>query len=111
MPHIGKPPPPRVMLRLWNTSFWVIALIGLTTSVSAELGPRGIRVNLLCPGIIDTPMHHRGRLLFGDAIYDNILASRVHALLASLMVFSFRLSTAVLDPRKSVGRYASGGVA
>ncbi len=54
------------------------ALIGLTTSVSAELAPRGIRVNLLCPGIIDTPMHHRGRQLFGDAIYDGILASRVH---------------------------------
>jgi len=54
------------------------ALVGLTTSVSAELGPRGIRVNLLCPGIIETPMHRRGRALFGDAIYDNILASRVH---------------------------------
>lgn len=54
------------------------ALVGLTTSVSAELGPRGIRVNLLCPGITDTPMHHRGRALFGDAIYDNVLASRVH---------------------------------
>lgn len=54
------------------------ALIGLTTSVSAELGPRGIRVNLLCPGIIDTPMHHRGRAIFGDATYDSILSTRVH---------------------------------
>ena len=54
------------------------ALVGLTTSVSAELGPRGIRVNLLCPGITETPMHHRGRALFGDAIYDNVLATRVH---------------------------------
>jgi NAD(P)-dependent dehydrogenase (short-subunit alcohol dehydrogenase family) len=54
-------------------------LIGLTTSVSAELGPKGIRVNLICPGIIDTPMHRRGRELFGDAIYDNVLAQRVHA--------------------------------
>jgi NAD(P)-dependent dehydrogenase (short-subunit alcohol dehydrogenase family) len=54
------------------------ALVGLTTSVSAELGPRGIRVNLLCPGITETPMHRRGRVLFGDAAYDSILASRVH---------------------------------
>lgn len=54
------------------------ALIGLTSSVSAELAPQGIRVNLLCPGIIDTPMHRRGRQLFGDAMYDQILQSRVH---------------------------------
>jgi NAD(P)-dependent dehydrogenase (short-subunit alcohol dehydrogenase family) len=54
-------------------------LIGLTTSVSAELAPKGIRVNLLCPGIIDTPMHQRGRALVGDALYDNLLATRVHS--------------------------------
>jgi NAD(P)-dependent dehydrogenase (short-subunit alcohol dehydrogenase family) len=35
------------------------AVAGLTTNVSAELGPRGIRVNLLCPGIIDTPCSGR----------------------------------------------------
>ncbi|MCP6769554.1 SDR family oxidoreductase, partial [Klebsiella pneumoniae] len=38
-------------------------LIGLTSSVSAELAPQGIRVNLICPGIVDTPMHRRGREL------------------------------------------------
>jgi len=54
------------------------ALIGLTSSVSAELAPRGIRVNLVCPGFIDTPMHHRGRALLGDALYDNLLSQRVH---------------------------------
>jgi NAD(P)-dependent dehydrogenase (short-subunit alcohol dehydrogenase family) len=53
-------------------------LIGLTTSVSAELAPRGIRVNLVCPGIIDTPMHRRGRVLLGDELYDNVLSQRVH---------------------------------
>ncbi len=54
------------------------ALIGLTSSVSAELAPQGIRVNLVCPGFIDTPMHHRGRGLLGDDMYDKVLIPRVH---------------------------------
>jgi NAD(P)-dependent dehydrogenase (short-subunit alcohol dehydrogenase family) len=55
------------------------ALVGLTSSVSAELAPQGIRVNLICPGFIDTPMHRRGRELLGDAIFDNKLLPRVHS--------------------------------
>lgn len=38
----------------------------------------GIRVNLLRPGSIDTPMHHRVRGLFGDDIYDKVLIPRAH---------------------------------
>jgi NAD(P)-dependent dehydrogenase (short-subunit alcohol dehydrogenase family) len=52
--------------------------IGLTTSVSAELAPQGIRVNLVCPGVIDTPMHRRLRGLIGDALYDTVLKGSVH---------------------------------
>jgi len=52
--------------------------IGLTTSVSAELAPQGIRVNLVCPGIIDTPMHRRLRGIIGDEMYDEVLKKRVH---------------------------------
>ncbi len=52
--------------------------IGLTTSVSAELAPQGIRVNLVCPGFIDTPMNRRLRGLIGDAIYDDVFVPRVH---------------------------------
>ena len=53
-------------------------LIGLTSSVSAELGPQGIRVNLLCPGVTDTPMHHRLRGIVGDDLYDKGLLPTVH---------------------------------
>ncbi|CAN5889033.1 SDR family oxidoreductase [soil metagenome] len=53
-------------------------LIGLTTSASAELAQQGIRINLVCPGFIDTPMHRRARGLFGDELYDKGLLPRVH---------------------------------
>ena len=53
-------------------------LIGLTTSVSAELAPQGIRVNLVCPGIVDTPMHRRARGIIGDGLYDQVLQQSVH---------------------------------
>lgn len=53
-------------------------MIGLTTTASAELAPQGIRVNIVCPGMIDTPMHRRGRAKFGDAIYDKVEAESIH---------------------------------
>jgi len=53
-------------------------LIGLTTSASAELAPQGIRVNLICPGFVATPMNQRLRGLIGDAIYDDVMVPQVH---------------------------------
>jgi NAD(P)-dependent dehydrogenase (short-subunit alcohol dehydrogenase family) len=53
-------------------------LIGLTSCVSAELAPQGIRVNLVCPGFVDTPMHQRIRGILGDAVYDDTLLPTVH---------------------------------
>lgn len=59
-------------------------LIGLTSSVSAELAPQGIRVNLLCPGAIVTPMHQRLRAIVGDDLYDKNLLPTVHLKRAGL---------------------------
>jgi NAD(P)-dependent dehydrogenase (short-subunit alcohol dehydrogenase family) len=58
--------------------------IGLTTSASAELAPQGIRVNIVCPGVIDTPMHQRLRGLLGDAAYDDVIQQSVHKQRAGL---------------------------
>ncbi len=38
------------------------AVLGVTKSMAVELAPRGITVNAICPGIIETPMKHRERI-------------------------------------------------
>ncbi|MCG8470045.1 MAG: glucose 1-dehydrogenase [Gemmatimonadetes bacterium] len=52
--------------------------VALTSSVSAELAPQGIRVNLVCPGVTDTPMHRRVRGVIGDDAFDGMIERRVH---------------------------------
>jgi NAD(P)-dependent dehydrogenase (short-subunit alcohol dehydrogenase family) len=80
-------------------------LIGLTTSASAELAPQGIRVNIVCPGVIDTPMHRRLRGLIGDEIYDNVLLQSVHTRRAGLPV---EIATSVVFLCSDEASYITG---
>lgn len=42
------------------------AVLGVTKTMAVELASRGITVNAICPGIIETPMKHRERIEGGS---------------------------------------------
>jgi NAD(P)-dependent dehydrogenase (short-subunit alcohol dehydrogenase family) len=50
------------------------AIVGLTKSLARDLGPAGIRVNALCPGVIRTPMTEQ---YFADDSFEQELAVSV----------------------------------
>jgi 3alpha(or 20beta)-hydroxysteroid dehydrogenase len=59
----------------YTASKW--ALRGLTRSASLELGARGIRVNAVMPGLIDTPLMASASPAFTDAALAEIPLGRV----------------------------------
>jgi NAD(P)-dependent dehydrogenase (short-subunit alcohol dehydrogenase family) len=48
--------------------------LALTTSASAELASQGIRVNLVCPGVTDTPLHHEIKGSLGAEAFEGMKA-------------------------------------
>ncbi len=50
------------------------AIVGLTKSLARDLGPDGIRVNALCPGVIRTPMTEQ---YFSDDTFEQEIAVSV----------------------------------
>ena len=59
----------------YTASKW--ALRGLTRSASLELGTRGIRVNAVMPGLVDTPLMESAPAAFFDAALAEIPLGRV----------------------------------
>ena len=59
----------------YTSSKW--ALRGLTRTASLELGARGIRVNAVMPGLIDTPLMASASPAFTDAALAEIPLGRV----------------------------------
>ena len=59
----------------YTASKW--ALRGLTRSASLELGTRGIRVNAVMPGLVDTPLMESASPAFFDAALAEIPLGRV----------------------------------
>ncbi len=68
-------------------------LIGMTKALAKELGPSGIRVNGIAPGVIDTPMNGTLDQPALDALVDEIPLGRIGAVEEMAGVAAFLVSS------------------
>jgi 3alpha(or 20beta)-hydroxysteroid dehydrogenase len=62
------------------------AILGMTRVAAMELAPKGIRVNAMCPGAVDTPMTNPGKLsVNGEPIEGDTSSEALDALYAKLV--------------------------
>jgi len=76
----------------YGASKWAIR--GLTKTAAAELGPSGIRVNVVLPGTIDSPMAWGGRPMPAGISFDHLPLGRVGAVDEVAHVVAFLASNA-----------------
>ncbi|KAF5636921.1 dehydrogenase [Fusarium sp. NRRL 25303] len=87
------------------------AVMGMTRSAAAEHGPEGLRINAVCPGIVDTPFIRDLKALKGGNEQDPVFANPLGRLcypdeIADAVVF---LSSTMSSYVNGIGLVSDGG--
>lgn len=78
------------------------ALIGATRTMSRELAARGIRVNAIAPGVIDTDMN--------SVVPESVIAAHIQGMSIQRMGRSDEVSNAILFLASDLSNYMTGQV-